>query len=117
MIPEFKDVLRTEYDVVIDEPKRVVKSGDNWGFAALFFAIIVGVVGWLAHSFLAGCLVVAFAFAVMALLLNEFKSTWFKRDKVIPAIGRRVPRTVVENKQVAEHRCCIHCRHPAKVLR
>jgi uncharacterized BrkB/YihY/UPF0761 family membrane protein len=136
MVPEFKEVPRVEYDYVLDEPKRTVKYGDNWGFVAIVLSVIAGV-GFAAYvgvksyeagksvysslgdvlfnALFAGVLGTVFTFACLATILVKSKSTWFKRTKVLPPT--QVPRTIIENKQIAEHRCCIHCKHPAKALR
>ncbi|HYT88360.1 MAG TPA: hypothetical protein VEL76_06540 [Gemmataceae bacterium] len=135
MVPEFKDVTQTEYDYVLDTLERTVEVGDNWGYAALIVPLLVGVTvcaylsrgftDWDESSFTqwnksilgAGIVAAVGAFILVAILLHNAGSTWFKQVKVVPATTKGVPRQVTENKQVAEHRCCIQCRHPIKALR
>jgi len=117
MVPEFASVSRIEYDDVGD-PERTETYGDNWGGAALGLPIIVGIaIRLLTGSFLFACVCAVAIFVGLAIMLHKFKSTWFTTQKIFPSTQKRIPRTVIENKQVAEHRCCIHCRHPAKALR
>jgi hypothetical protein len=105
MVPEFKDVTR------ITTHAHTIKVGDNWGFAALVVPIMVGTTLWGSNSFLAGLTGTVVAFFVVTGLLFYFGSTWFKRDKLIPQT------VVTSNEKVAEHRCCIQCKRPAKTLR
>jgi len=105
MVPEFKDVTRTATHA------HTVKVGDNWGFAALLVPIQVGIALWVMYSFLVGVASAIAAFILVAVILVKAGSTWFEEDKLIPAT------TVTNNEKVAEHRCCIQCKHPTKALR
>lgn len=117
MVPEFKDVTRTEYDIVADQPEKKVKEGDNGGCAAFIVPILVAITFWVMFSFSAAVAGGVVSFVLIAIILNIVGSTWFEQDKVIPATTKHVPRKVTENMQVAEHRCCIQCKHPIKSLR
>lgn len=117
MVPEFADVTRTVYDRVPGEPEHTVSAGDNWGFAALIVPVVVSVMACWFFESLGGLWCSLPIFIAMSILLASAGSTWFKHDKVIPATTKRVPREITENKQVAEHRCCIGCKHPIKVIR
>jgi hypothetical protein len=116
MVPEFKDVARTEHDTVPDQPETTVKVGD-WGVEVFLLVPVVGIALWLKFSLpvaIAGAVATS---VVIAIILYMAGSTLIMREKVIPATTRRVPRTVTENMQVSEHRCCIQCKHPTKALR
>lgn len=117
MVPEFMDVTSTEYDSVIDVPSRTIIVGDNFGWAAFIVPVAIGIALWMKLSLWFGVVGVVGAFIVIAIILNKSGSTWFKRNELIPPTMRSVPREITENKQVAEHRCCIQCKHPIKVLR
>lgn len=116
MVPEFRDVTRSEYDTVPDQPEKTVEVGDNWGYATFIVPIVAGIASKGFETPTIACIVV-FAFFVMRFILVQCGSTWFVEDKVIPATTKRVYRNVTENQQVAEHRSCIQCRHPIKVLK
>jgi hypothetical protein len=105
MVPEFQDVTRTTSN------EHTAKVGDNWGFAAFIVPIPVGIALWVMYSFGAGVNGAVGAFILVAVILVLAGSTWFARDKMIPAV------TVTNNEKVAEHRCCIQCKHPTKALR
>lgn len=78
----------------------------------------MGIVCWIAFSFWYGVGGAVGAFIVVAFILKMNGSTWFQEIEVIPAnTTERVPRQVTEKKRVAEHRCCIQCKHPIKSLR
>ena len=83
----------------------------------------VGIMLWMIYTFWSGVAGAIGAFILMACILAKAGSTWFEQDKVIPATTKRVPtirrmpRKVSQNKQVAEHRCCVQCKHPIKILR
>jgi hypothetical protein len=129
MVPESKDVTITVYDnipdevVVPDQPERTEKVGDNWGWAAFILPLAVGSMLWMIYTFWIGVAGAIGAFVLMMFVLHFAGSTWFPEDKVIPATTKRVstirsiPRKVSQNKQVAEHRCCVQCKHPIKILR
>ncbi len=105
MVPEFEDITR------IATPQHVVKTGDNWGFAALIAPLIVGVLIWVVFPFWVGIGSAIGAFVLVLVTLRKAGSTWFSNTKLIPA-------TMVTSKEkVAEHRCCIQCRRPSKTLR
>jgi hypothetical protein len=105
MVPEFKDVTR------VVSPHRSEQVGDYWGCAALFVPIPVGV--WLSVQFspAIGAAGAVGVFILMAVILTRAGSTWFPTTRWIPAVRS------TSNEQVAEHRSCIQCRHPVKVLR
>lgn len=127
MVPEFGDVTSTEYDEVPDKPEHKALVGDNWGFAALIIPVVAGAAmsAWVKTSFYTeistavewGIAAAILAFIIMGRILSDAHSTWFKREKLIPATTKRVPRKITENKQIAEHRCCIQCKHPIKAIR
>lgn len=91
--------------------------GDNWGWAAIIFPILAWIVLGVVSSFWVGMVVAGLLACVIAWILVEKRSTWFRREVEYTATTKQVPRQVTVNKQVAEHRCCIQCKHPIKVLR
>lgn len=119
MVPEFRDVTRSEYDTVPDQPEKTVKVGENWGIAA--FVIVTGALCGTLHFFYIpkGSIlsVVSFAYLMLMSIMLWRNDLWFERNKVIPATTKELHRDVTENQQVADHRSCIQCRHPIKVLK
>lgn len=101
MVPEFRDVPYKVYDTVPDQPER---RGIRWGWL-LVAAVVVVVIG-VALTIIAGCI----AATILFFIGNLFVA-------VLPPTTKQVPREVVKKKQVAEHRSCIQCRHPIKILR
>lgn len=109
MVPEFKDITRT----IREEPQRTVTEGDDWGWAALIVPIPVGIALWVKYSFWWGVAGAVAVFVLLAVILVKAGSSWFSQEKVIPEKTRQV----TENEKIAEHRCCIQCKHPIKALR
>lgn len=100
-----KDVTR------VVSPERKEYVGDDWGCAALIVPIPVGIWFLIQSSWVVGVAGAVGAFVLMAFILYHAGSTWFRSEQTVPEV------TATTNEQVAEHRCCIQCRHPAKVLR
>ena len=73
--------------------------------------VLVGITLWVTYSLVVGVAGVVGTFFLVAAILVKAGSTWFQQDKVIPATS------VTTNEKVAEHRCCIQCKHPIKALR
>lgn len=110
MVPVFQDVKRTEYDTV---PDKEESKEPRWGcvVSTLVFGIVPAVgFGIYASSWFAGCGICLLWGLPVTVVLAVFQT-------VHQATTKQVAREVIENKQVAEHRCCIQCRHPCKVLR
>ena len=109
MVPEFTAITRTD----VEEGERTESEGDNWGCAAIIMPLAVGIGLWTTQSLWWGIIGAIASLIVVAIVLFKVRSTWFSRQKVIPAKTKQV----TESKQIAEHRCCIQCRHPVKALR
>jgi Na+/H+-translocating membrane pyrophosphatase len=110
MVPESRDVTRTEPGT----PDVKVMEGDMYGLWAIILPILVGLVCGTLYSPLFGLAGAVATFILVAIFLMNTGSTWFQRTKIVPG---NPPRQITENKWVADHRCCIQCKHPAKVLR
>jgi len=117
MVPEFRDVTRIEYDTVPNAPEQTIQIGNDIGWITTAIALSVGIGIWIAVSFWAAVVVAGVVGALIPKAVALAGITWFKRYEVLPATTKQVSREVTTNEQVAEHRCCILCRHPCKVLR
>lgn len=105
MVPVFQDVTR----VVTPESKEY--PGCPWGCLAMCLPPPVGIWLWVQHWIEIGAAGVVGTFVLVAVILHQTGATWFTKEQTIPAV------TATTNECVAEHRCCIQCRHPVKVLR
>lgn len=121
MVSEFGDVTRTEVDVVPDQPERTVETvetADTLGCAIIAIVVIlVFMLSSITIPLWGGIVCSIAAGYATAFIIEKSGIDRRKRSQVLPATTRDVRRDVTENVQVAEHRCCIQCRHPAKVLR
>jgi hypothetical protein len=115
MVPQFGDVTRTEYDEVPDVPEHTEFDYSGCGCCVVLTLWIGGgFVTCVANYSVAGAVGTAI-FLILLCVGYLLLALGFRR--VVPATTKKVPRQVTENKLIAEHRCCIQCKHPIKALR
>ena len=87
---------------------RTKTTGDNWGFAWLIAIAISGIAAWIYFGqFWVGATVAVVVGVVGAILLSKAGSTFFTNEET---------EQYSVNVKVADHRCCIQCKHPVKNL-
>jgi len=133
MVPEFRDVTVTEMKVLQPFVPAHFECGRTLhlillaiGYLAIWLTLAVSLLMALLNSKLdieSGERAIGLLFftALGSLLAGYWLVPWAHRKlfgKHVPAVPlKKETREVTQNKQVAEHRCCVQCRHPVKNLR